>query len=692
MGRIQQLSNSVVNKIAAGEVIERPASVVKELIENSIDSGALRVEVDIGAGGSEYIRVTDDGGGIHADDILLAVTTHATSKIRTADDLFQISTLGFRGEALASIAEVSQLRIRSRIPDSDVGSELVVNLGERGEVVPCGCAAGTCIEIRQLFANTPVRRKFLKSDATEFGHISEQFTRIALARSHVHMVLRHNDKIVYELPATDRLIDRLEMFYGSAISEQLISIDHQLGEMRLWGYVGHPAVNKATRKWQHLFLNGRWFQDRSIQHALSEAYRGLIMVQRHPICFLFLELNPADVDVNVHPTKVEVRFQDPQSIYRLMLSSLRNRFLGMDLDSKLKVPSEASTVDPQEQNEIQKEFSQWAKTELFKTAEIAGSPLMVRSTIGSANANSPLSLLSPNLPDSATSPWSSEIAPGLNRFETENLEWSATTHRTVSRVNSPSHFDHVAHSESTDGMDTPEVEEAAFAEQPQKSDHEHDSSQGGEISELPHAVGSQNHHFSTQFLEGVRALQIHDCYLVVETPEGMTVIDQHALHERILYEEFCRRVHSKAMESQRLLIPVPIALGFRGSSLLLDCQEALDQLGFEICEFGQGTILLSAYPAMLGKLNQEQLLRDLAEQLESSSLESAHRDILDELLNMMACKAAVKSGQKLSQEEIEELLRQRHLVADAHHCPHGRPTALNLSRTELDRQFGRLGS
>jgi DNA mismatch repair protein MutL len=706
MRRIQQLSNSVVNKIAAGEVIERPASVVKELVENSIDAGATRVEVDIAAGGSELIRVTDDGGGIHADDILLAVTTHATSKIRTAEDLFQVSTLGFRGEALASIAEVSHLRIRSRQPESETGSELVVNLGERSEVVPCGCAMGTCIEIRQLFGNTPVRRKFLKSASTEFGHIAEQFTRIALARSNVHMVLRHNDRIVYELPATDRLLDRLEMFYGSAVSEQMISIENTVGTMRLWGYAGHPALNKATRKLQHLFLNGRWFQDRSIQHALTEAYRGLIMVQRHPVCFLFLEIDPADVDVNVHPTKVEVRFQDSQQVYRLLLSSLRNRFLGMDLESKLRVPAAATIADPVEQNELQNEFSQWAKAELLRNAASTGSALQLSasphaSTTGTADHTDILGR-GPFETDSRGLMTEAEDDLSENRFEAANLSWSAPTDFTNGRGVSP--FIHPPGDDPTaiDPSSPPNAQESdqwatsgdsfSSTEDDSRTPMEIAAHTGTSASLADPASHPAERRSPAASNFGVRALQIHDCYLVVETDEGMTVIDQHALHERILYEEFRKRVHSHVMESQRLLIPIPIQLGFRGSSLLLECAEHLQRLGFDISEFGQGTILLSAYPAMLGKLPQEQLLRDLAEQLESSSLESAHRDILDELLNMMACKAAVKSGQKLAQEEIEALLTQRHLVDDAHHCPHGRPTALNLSRSELDRQFGRLGS
>ena len=312
MSRIRQLDPTVINKIAAGEVIERPASVVKELLENSIDALATRIEVDIEEGGSELIRVADNGCGIHPQDLLLSVTSHATSKIADDADLFRVHTMGFRGEALASISSVSRFTVKSRQEDSPAGVELTVEGGHPSQAGECGCPIGTIIEVRQLFFNTPVRRKFLKRTATEFGHISEQFVRIAIANPRLHMVLRHNGKMVYEQPASAGLAERLRLFYGDELSDQLIEVESETGEgdnlVRLWGFVAHPNYSKSTRKSQYLFLNGRWIQDGSLQHALREAYRGLLMVGRFPVCFLFLEMQPDQVDVNVHPTKMEVRF------------------------------------------------------------------------------------------------------------------------------------------------------------------------------------------------------------------------------------------------------------------------------------------------------------------------------------------------------------------------------------------------
>jgi DNA mismatch repair protein MutL len=386
MPRIRQLDSNVVNKIAAGEVIERPASVVKELLENSVDALATRIEVDIADGGAELIRVVDDGEGMHPDDLCLAVTSHATSKISSDEELFSVQTMGFRGEALASIASVSRFRIRTRQVDDSKGCELEVNGGIAGQLQEIGCATGTLIEVKQLFANTPVRRKFLKTINTEFGHISEQFSRIAIANPRLHLTLRHNGKLVYELPATGRLLDRLRLFFGSDLADRLIEIESESyvegsdnERIRLWGYVAHPGQSKSNRKGQYLFLNGRWIQDRSLQHALNEAYRGLLMVNRFPISYLFLEMPPRLVDVNVHPSKSEVRFRDGQQLYRQLLSTIRNRFLTEDLDGAMAAPPStqpsAAAAPNEHQLQLKDELNAWSGAALgAATAGFGQSP------------------------------------------------------------------------------------------------------------------------------------------------------------------------------------------------------------------------------------------------------------------------------------------------------------------------------
>lgn len=634
MPRIHPLDTSVVNKIAAGEVIERPANVVKELLENSLDALASRIEVDIEAGGGELIRIVDDGEGIHPDDLLLAVTAHATSKIATADDLFRVQTMGFRGEALASIAEVSRLRIRSRQPDSATGFEIASDCGQITSPQPCGCPIGTQIEVRQLFANTPVRRKFLKSTATEFGYITEHFTRIALAQPRLHLALRHNGKVVFELPGTQQLLDRIRLMFGNELADNLIPVESESQGVRMWGYVGHPSISKSTRKSQNLFLNGRWIQDRSLQHALTEAYRGLLMIGRQPISFLFLEVPAEIVDVNVHPTKTEVRFADSQSLFRQLLSMLRTKFLSLNFESTMHLPSSsggfsAAGAGPRPRGV---ELQAWQPASGFGASN---SP-----TSGSLWSNTPRTPAELPRVGAADFPPESEIS----NFKTPTSE--------------------------------PATDLASFAlsaaptESPQPPAEAH-------ASRVSHSE--------------LRAMQIRDTYIVVETDEGLTLIDQHALHERIMYEYLRPRVLNNAVESQRMLVPETVELTPKETALLLEYADVLNQLGLGVQEFGRQTVLVDRYPVMLKKANLPQLVRDLAEQLDQPEKQPDRRDLLDSLLHMMSCKAAIKAGQRLSPEEIDSLLAQRHLIDDAHHCPHGRPTALVLTENELERQFGRLG-
>ncbi|HET6324235.1 MAG TPA: DNA mismatch repair endonuclease MutL [Planctomycetaceae bacterium] len=649
MSRIHALDALVVNQIAAGEVIERPASVVKELLENSIDALATRVDVEIGDGGSELIRVADDGEGIHPDDFALAVTSHATSKIAGADDLFRVRTMGFRGEALASIAAVSRMRLRSRRAEAEGGCELLVEGGQPGALQPCGCPVGTVVEVRNLLYNTPVRRKFLRAVATEFGHISEQFTRVALAHPKLTASLRHNQRSVYELPPTGQVLDRLKLFFGSDLADKLIWVESQTAEARIWGYVAHPSESRATRKGQYLFLNGRWIQDRSLQHALGEAYRGLLMTGRYPVVFLFLELAPELVDVNVHPTKAEVRFRDNQPLYRLLLAAIRTRFLSANLESTISVPKAAAWrfenfapdrggLSGPAQRDLQLELAEWARSQLSQFSATA-------TTEGPTSADA-----SP----SAAWPLHSSLSPA----PAFGMPAVAQPSGSPFDVSPPPVGAPVAESSGADSSP------AGF----------HSGSAG-----LDRDPGL------------TQVMQVHDCYLVVETAQGITVIDQHALHERVMYEHLRHRVDQGAVESQRMLVPQPLDFSDREAATLLEHADVLSQIGYRLEEFGGATVLLSAYPAILAHADHDRILRDAAESLGSSGQKPSRRDILDSLLHLMACKAAVKAGQRLKPEEMESLLAQRHLIDDAHHCPHGRPTALVLTRAELDRQFGRLG-
>lgn len=643
MPTIRQLSPSVVNKIAAGEVIERPASVVKELVENSVDAGATRIDVALEKGGSEAIRVVDNGCGIAAEQLLLAVASHATSKIQSADDLFSVATLGFRGEALASIAEVSRLSIRSRTSDADGGAEIEVVGGAAQPIAPVGCPVGTMIEVRNLFFNTPVRHKFLRSAQTEIGHAIEAVTRIALAHPQIHFTLAHNGRLMHDLPPVENIRHRIAAFFGDDLADDLIDVHSENEGITLSGFVANPMHSRATGRQQYLFLNGRAIRDRALQHALGEAYRGLLLTGRQPICFLRLDMPPEHVDVNVHPTKQEVRFQDSGRLYSQLLGTLRTKFLTTDLKARGAAPfgGTGGNHDEDVAASSSSEIVRWAKEALGKQ-------------VGEYAQTRPANDETDN---PAQNSQSSNEPLRLHRFDLPSFK----------------PFD-IGRS----AMVAPPIMPGATGAESRVDALGHPGHQPAPPPEVFHAATSSN------------ALQVHNCYLVVETDDGIEVIDQHALHERILYEQIREKVLAGALESQKLLVPEPVDLTATETAAAMEHSELLSRLGVDIQPFGGDTLLVMSYPAMLANLSPAEVLRELVEKLLSGGKQPEPRDMLDDLLHMIACKAAVKFGDRLNQEEIDALLAQRHLVQDQHHCPHGRPTALVFTREDLDRQFKRI--
>ena len=591
---IARLTPSVVNRIAAGEVVERPASVVKELLENALDAGPSRIDVELEQGGIALVRIVDDGCGIPADELPLAIAPHATSKLRTAEDLDRIATLGFRGEALASIGEVATLTIRSRTP-GETGAAITVDGGRIGEVKPDGCAAGTVVEVRQLFGNVPARRAFLRAAPTEWSHASEAFVRTALAHPGVAFSLSHQPSTsakarrVHDLPAVGRWQDRIGGLFGHELADRLLEIEADDGEIAVSGYVGRPEDDMASQRLQHLFVAGRPFRDRSILHAIQEAYRGLLLSGRQPIAFLRFDLPPDAVDVNVHPAKMEVRFREPSRLYRLVLSALRTRFLVGGTGTRLVPPPPQPAADTY-----------------------------------------------PARPSSSRPLWAEP-----------NSLWN----------------------------DRPDVAPADMA-----------------IPRSPALQGSTSDRqasSSSDFADGL-AVQMHDRYIVVETPAGIEVIDQHALHERLLYEKLKASVAGGGLEVQAMLVPERLELTPSELELVEEHASALEQAGMRVEPFGGSTVIVTSKPVLAGGTPAGQILREVLDRLATAASAGSSPSLLvDEVLHGMACKAAIKAGDPLSQAEIMALMRDRTLVPESHHCPHGRPTSLTLSRQDLDRQFRR---
>jgi DNA mismatch repair protein MutL len=616
--RIQQLSPSLVNRIAAGEVIERPAAVVKELVENAIDAGATHIHVDVEDGGRELIRVIDDGCGIDPADLSLAFASHATSKLISDDDLFRISTMGFRGEALASIGSVSHSRILSRTSDDNAGYEIFNRGGAISDPQAAAGNVGTTVEVRNLFFNTPARRKFIKGAATEYGHISEMILRLSLPYPQLAFKLTHNGRNTLDLPATTTQ-ERLLAAWPDDFRKSKLPIDCRDAEIRMQGLIGLPELARPTAKYQFLYLNGRHIRDKFIQHALREAFRGLTEPGRYPAAILLLEIPAADVDVNVHPTKTEVRFRDGGRIHGLVLSGVREKLLGSDLTPSA-VPMRADLPDPQRadlRERLASFFRQGTAGELGE-----------RSTL-----NAQLSTFKEG------------------ERPTSNFQLPTSNEEDALRSS------------------TLDVGRSTFA--------------------LPSSTfASPSSSFA---LPPNSAIQVHNSYLVAQTDDGMIIIDQHALHERIMYEELLARVTRGPLESQRMLIPHVVPASGRQIALLEPIRPMLERLGIEVSPFGPDSVAVQSFPSFLEKLDPGEFVRELLERGEQELLDLHGEELLHEILDMMACKAAVKAGDPLTPAEVDALLARRELVERSSNCPHGRPTTLRLSLKDLDKQFKRTG-
>ena len=630
---IRTLPTLVINQIAAGEVIERPASVVKELTENALDAGATHIHLTIEEGGAQLIRISDDGIGIPADELKLAVSPHATSKITASDELEAIGTLGFRGEALASIASISRLRITSRPTTEDGVAEAAAVLEVEGDQVtgptPASGKPGTVIEVRDLFFNTPARRKFMRSPASEFGHINDTLTRIAMVNPDCGFTLTHNGRTVRDLPPNQSRRDRCIDLLGKDLEEGLLEFDHHddpsRGSAHAWGLAGLPSLARATSKFQHVCINGRPIKDRRLMHAIKEAYRGLMPPDKFPMVVLFIDLDPSEVDVNVHPQKAEVRFRHPSHVHGLVLTSLRQRLLGADL-------TPAATFRP-------------SIPAMGSTEPVAAAP--IRST-----------------------------GEFVDYFKAMDPKQKGFVYQEVKEQLKQEMAEEVAAEDDA-------FEQALLERQATEADHT--SQQTLETSHLD-------------------ILQIHDSYVVTQDEQGLVIIDQHALHERVMFEELRKRIleDRESLESQRLLMPEVVSADDARQAKLDDLRPLLERLGIEADPIGPGQVAIHAFPSLLFSRNVKvgPFMDELLDKAEAGAFDRLElgggsdqqlpeEAALHEVLDMMSCKAAIKAGDKMSETELAALLAKRDEIERSSNCPHGRPTTLRLTLKDLERQFGR---
>lgn len=630
MNRIHLLSEQVANQIAAGEVIERPASVLKELLENALDAGATQVDVQIGAGGRSLVAVTDNGCGMSKDDALLCLERHATSKLRDSDDLDRIASYGFRGEAIPSIASVSRFRLRTREHDALAGTELVIDGGKLREVREIGLAPGTQIEVRSLFFNLPARRKFLRTEPTESAHLRQTLLLAGLARPDVGFTLSVDEQPAQRWFAGEDLRQRLVSIFGADWMELTVPLAAESGALKLHGFIGKPGVSRAARGEELFFINQRPVENRTLHFGLLEGYHNSLMKGRYPVAVLFLEMDPAGVDVNIHPAKREVRFHDDHTLRQFVVQAVTQTLRG-----------------------------------------VSGAPA-ARFELGA----SPVAAIYDRRPeesaDSKTAEFSGEnqipTAPAASLAPPSNADFTSSFLEAKISAESPSH------DEGGDGH-RPPLQAA--------SDH-----LPLEIEPQPSARRPES--LITNRL-GLRVLGcVMNLYLVAESAEGLVLIDQHAAHERVLFEQMLKRMALQNPAAQQLLFPVTLDFLPREADFVLAQVETLQQAGVGITRFGPASFLVDALPAMVKTRDVAEFIRTIVADLQQEGGETRKgRRLSEEVVAKTVCRHAVKANDELRPEEWDSLVHDLLACDLPYTCPHGRPTMIQLSTAELHKKFGR---
>lgn len=615
----------LINQIAAGEVVERPASVVKELVENAIDAGANRVDIDLEEGGVRLIRIRDNGSGIAAEQLPLAVSRHATSKIADLDDLESVATLGFRGEALPSIASVSRFTLASRRAHDEHGSALQIEGGKIGEVTPRAHAPGTTVEVRELFYNVPARRKFLRAERTELGHIEEWLRSLALARPDVELRVSHNGKASRRYKPGDLYSDtRLAETLGEDFANQAVRVDHSGAGLRLHGWIAQPHYSRASADQQYLYVNGRSVRDRSVAHAVKMAYGDVLYHGRQPAYVLFLELDPTRVDVNVHPAKHEVRFRDSRLVhdfvYRTLKDALADTRAGMsaqEIGAGAAQPVDATAMP------------------MASSAGASGFGLVRGPAPGAGSGGG----------GGGFSGWRPQQPLGLQVADAP-AAYAAL---------------YAAPAGAERG--------AALPPMPTENGLPVTSADAG-VPPLGYAIA-----------------QLHGIYILAENAEGLIVVDMHAAHERIGYERLKNAHDGIGLQSQPLLVPITLAVGEREADTAESEAETLAALGFEVTRAGPGSLHVRSIPALLAHAEPEGLLRDVLTDLREHGQSRRVASARDELLSTMACHGAVRANRRLTLPEMNALLRDMEITERSGQCNHGRPTWARFSLAEIDRWF-----
>ena len=727
MGKIVLLDDSTINKIAAGEVIERPASVVKEVMENSIDAGATAITVEIRNGGISYIRVTDNGKGIMQDDLEIAFERHATSKLRSAEDLDDIKSMGFRGEALASIASIAKVSLISKTADSYTGYEVVVEGGKILSKEEAGCPNGTSITIENLFYNTPVRYKFLKKDFTESGYIEDVVTRIALVHPEIAVKLINTGKTIIQTSGNGEIKPVIYNIYGKEIADNLIDIDYTYDDIIVKGVIGKPVISRSNRSNQLFFVNNRFVKDKALSGAAEQAFKGFVTIGKHGFLVLNIDMDPRKVDVNVHPAKLEVRFQEETKIFKAIYHAIREGLLKGDLvadtssidkidEEKTKYSTENIDLNPKFENvgsssfrdiikntePVKPNFEQlpsYIKEEKFDSNKLVQTDQTVEKeeikehekqseqTFEDvmARLNRMQNVISTVNEEKTTYNAPSEAT--INNEDKEKVENSTEDVKVINQETPQ------ANSQTNDDSKFLEMYEKTFGISVKKEENEEDEL---DVSQEFKPMTAED---NVSVFEGESSYATKpaykyigiafNTYIIIEMKSDLYIIDQHAAHERIMYEKIKQNYYSNnTKDSQLMLLPDIITLTHKEMGIYRDNKEMFQRAGFAVEEFGENTVKLSGVPNVLIDLETKDLFLETLDEINTVA-RTAKQEIEEKFIATVACKAAVKAYMVLEKQEVTQLLDKLLQLPNPFTCPHGRPTAIKMTRNDIEKKFSR---
>ncbi|MDQ2087008.1 DNA mismatch repair endonuclease MutL [Herbivorax sp. ANBcel31] len=669
MGQIVILDENTSNQIAAGEVVEKPASVVKELVENSIDAKSSNISIEIQKGGVAQIKVVDNGCGMQEDDVQIAFERHATSKIRSSNDLEAISTLGFRGEALASIASVSFVDLTSRTKDKSFGNHVKIRGGVLEDISQTGCPVGTTFIVKDLFFNTPARFKFLKKDSTEAGYISDMVNRIALGNPHISFKLINNKKTVLRTPGNNDLISTIFSLYGKETAKECIKVSYKDEMFEISGYAGKPSIARSTRKWQSIYINGRYIKNKVISAAIDEAYKTSLMKNKFAFVVLNIKINPVLVDVNVHPTKMEVRFTKEQDIFRAVYHAVNNALLSKSLMKNIKIEDKKRNAFKYEESKKEIDYIQQG----IKTVQNdnVSSNISVSENI----QNEPLEPIKKDVTKSESLENKTIVKKSLDNMlkkeekpvETEKIQIDKKFKEDITNVNKPEVSKKIKEEIKKEKISYKNLENNKNEEHNKK-----DETNKGSMLSNSKIIG-----------------QIFSTYIILQNGENLILIDQHAAHERIMFEKLKEKYYKRENLAQYLLEPVVLELTNQEIGFINDKNETLNKLGFIIENFGNNSIILRSVPSSSEREGIKEAFLDILDFLMSENKKDDVY-IVEEILYKMACKSAVKANVRLDDIEISNILKELSYIKNPYTCPHGRPTIIKITKHELEKMFKRI--